>query len=550
MTKPVLLSPAFLAWLLLAWLAGSGGVRGQAYSLQGSAVAIGGDCYRITDGAPFQNGTIWYQQKIDVAASFELEFSMKFGNNDGSGADGMVFVLQTQGSKALGQGGQGIGFKGFSPSLGIEFDTYQNKDENDPAYDHIAVVRDGIVNHGGAFNLAGPVQTSATSPNVEDGAEHLVRINWIAPRKILEVYFDCEKRISTPIDLSAIFGRQTSVYWGFTGATGDAYNEQIVCLKKDIVVQDTFAICRGESLQLAARNSPDGSYAWSPAAALDNASIRNPTARPDRDQLFVVDYRDFCNQPTRDSIFVRVNPVPTFDLGPDRLICADSSSLLSPQKLDPASLLHYQWTTGDTTRTVRVSGSGTYGLAVRRGECTSRDSVQVEVRPVPQLPAFYKPMAQCLGEQPLALVSVATGDGLTYHWTHSGETQRTVYVEKKGAYEVTVANRFGCRVAESFVVAEDCVLPLWVPDAFSPNSDGQNDELRVQVATGVAVRLWVYDRWGRVVFFSDRKEVGWDGNFQGLRCPPDAYTWRAEYGSPGRSDADLFRKQGVVWLLR
>ena len=550
MIKPTPYCPVPLLWLLIAWLAGSSGAQGQAYSLQGTAVAVGGDCYRITDQATYQNGTIWNQKKLNVAASFDLEFSMKFGTNDGQGADGMVFVLQTQGSKALGQGGQGIGFKGFSPSLGIEFDTYQNKDENDPAYDHIAVVRDGIVNHAGAFSLAGPVQTSATSPNVEDGAEHLVRINWIAPRKILEVYFDCEKRISTSIDMLAIFGRQTTVYWGFTGATGDAANEQIVCLKKDIVAQDTFAICQGESLQLVARNSPDGIYNWNPAAALNNASVRNPTARPDRDQLFVVDYRDFCNQPTRDSIFVKVSSSPTFDLGPDRLICADSNTRLLPLQLDSTSRLRYQWTTGDTTRSLRVIASGTYGLAVSREECTTRDSVEVEVRPLPQLPAFYKPPDLCLGSQPVALVSVATGDGLVYQWPHSGEAQGTVYVEKKGTYEVTVSNRFDCRVVESFVVAEDCPLPLWVPDAFSPNSDGQNDELRVHATAEVEVRFWVYDRWGRVIFFSDRKEVGWDGSFEGLRCPPAAYTWLAEYGSAGRVEAGFFSKRGVVWLVR
>ena len=549
MTKSILLSPAFLFWLLLTCLAGSGSALGQAYSLQGAAVAVGNDCYRITDHVTYQNGTIWYQKKINVAASFDLEFTMKFGNND-AGADGMVFVLQTQSSKALGLGGQGIGFKGFSPSLGIEFDTYQNDDENDPVYDHMAVVRDGIVNHAGAFNLAGPVQTSATNPNVEDGLEHLVRINWIAPRKILEVYFDCEKRISTSVDMAAIFGRQTEVYWGFTGATGYAANEQIVCLKKDIVVQDTFAICQGESLQLLARNSFDDTYSWKPAAPLDNASIRNPTARPDRDQIFVVEYHDFCNHQARDSIFVKVNAAPTFSLGPDRRICADSSSWLRPQKLDSTSLLHYQWTTGDTTRNLRVSASGTYGLTVSREECTSSDSVQVEMAPLPQLPALYNPPALCLGSQPLALASVATGDGLTYQWPHSGETQSTVYVANKGTYDVNVMNRFGCKIVESFVVDEDCMLPLWVPDAFTPNSDGQNDELLVHVEEEVKVRFWVYDRWGKVVFFSDRKEVGWDGSFQGLRCPPDAYTWRAEYGASTRPDAELFNKRGIVWLLR
>ena len=532
------------------WLAGRSPAWGQAYSLQGAAVATGGDCYRITDDVEGQNGTIWYKKKISIQTSFDLEFSLNFGENDQSGADGMVFVLQTRGNDAIGEVGQGIGFKGFSPSLGIEFDSYRNLDENDPVYDHIAVVRDGVVNHQSSSNLAGPVPASAKNDNIEDGTEHLVRISWIAPLATLEVYFDCEKRISMHVDMASIFGGQKEVFWGFTGATGDFANRQVVCLKKDIVAQDTFQICRGESLQLVARNSLDGNYTWNPASALDNATTRNPTTRPTQDQLFVVDYQDFCNQPTRDSIFVAVRPLPTLELGPDRAVCSDKPFLLRPLAPDSTAVVRYQWDTGDTTRTILLDRSGRYVLTIRQGDCSSRDSVNITIDEFPRLPAAYEPPLLCLRDETLEIASVATGDGLTYRWSHSTETQQRILIDKKGSYQVTVTTRAGCQITENITVDDGCSLPLWVPDAFSPNADGHNDRLLAYASQTVELRFWVYDRWGKVIFFSNQSDVGWDGDYGGTRCLPGAYSWKAEYRASGRPEAKLFQKTGVVWLVR
>ena len=92
---------------------------------------------------------------------------MNFGTNDGSGgsgntgADGMVFVLQTVGPTAIGEVGQGIGFQGLLPSLGVEFDTYRNPDIDDLSQDHIGIISDGNVDHTATTAIAGPVTANA-----------------------------------------------------------------------------------------------------------------------------------------------------------------------------------------------------------------------------------------------------------------------------------------------------------------------------------------------------------------------------------------------------
>ena len=81
---------------------------------------------------------------------------MSFGANDG-GADGNCFILQPTGTNVLGIGGGGMGFEGIPTGFAVEFDSYQNSSpNNDPWFDHIAFLKNGVVNHGSANNIAGP----------------------------------------------------------------------------------------------------------------------------------------------------------------------------------------------------------------------------------------------------------------------------------------------------------------------------------------------------------------------------------------------------------
>ena len=114
-----------------------------------------------------------------------------FGCSD-AGADGVVFALQTN-LLASGVSGGGIGYQTISPSLAVEFDTYQNG--WDPTYDHIAVISNGDVDHTTANNLAGPVAALASSGNIEDRLYHDVRIQWTSATNTLNIWLDGSLRL-------------------------------------------------------------------------------------------------------------------------------------------------------------------------------------------------------------------------------------------------------------------------------------------------------------------------------------------------------------------
>ena len=112
--------------LFLALISAFSNSFGQAYFLNGSATATGNDCYQLTPNLGTQNGTVWYADQIDLNQPFDLAFEMFLGNVDVNGADGLCFVMHTQGTAAIGASGGGMGYLNFGTSFAVEFDTYQN----------------------------------------------------------------------------------------------------------------------------------------------------------------------------------------------------------------------------------------------------------------------------------------------------------------------------------------------------------------------------------------------------------------------------------------
>lgn len=301
----------------------------QSYIANGNAQNIGGSCYRLTSAANWELGSVWYADKLDLNEDFDLEFKLYFGDKN-DGADGIVFVLQTVGNKAIGASGGGIGFEGFSPSLGVEFDDWNNVDLGDLDQDHIAIFKNGIVNHNTTNALTKPIPALPNSGNIEDGQNHLIRITWNSSTQLFSVWFDCEKRQELTIDIvQTIFNGENTVYWGFTSATGGSNNEHIACLRDDILVSDTFLGCAGDDITLNVRESIDNTYRWTPTTFLSDPTIQNPECNAPEPMTYIVQYLDKCSKEISDTIHVGILEKPNLDAMDDITLCIDEKTTLS-----------------------------------------------------------------------------------------------------------------------------------------------------------------------------------------------------------------------------
>ena len=524
----------------------------NGYTLVGSARnSAQSDCYQLTAARTAQIGAIWYDKPLRLSESFEVEFTMNFGDNP-LGADGIVMVMQTLGNRAIGITGSGIGFQGLRPSLGIEFDTHQNGNQGDPSADHIALVRDGASDHRLNTAFVAPVPISNSATNVKDGHDYIIKVKWNAKTKLLQVQVNCVSRINQVVDLAGdIFKGYSEVYWGFTSSTGSAFNTHTVCLQKDIVVRDTLEVCKMESLTLLSNLSSDNNYEWKPAAGLSNPHIRNPQLIATTSQLYTVNYTDRCLEPKIDSIYVKVK-TPTINLDSLKAACENEEITLSPVLVPDNLPVKLQWSTGDTSRQIRPTTSGTYIVKIEIDGCSASDTSIVVFHPLPKLGLQNEPIYDCPGSQPIILNPLASGPDLKYSWTPGDTQESTLTVNTPGKYTARIKTNFGCEASQSFTVLDNCssLALVYVPNAFTPNGDGKNEVFDWKSNTEVESRMQISNRWGEIVFWSENPKEYWDGNYQGHPCPSNMYIWKLEYRSQQSNIGQWFIKQGEVILLR
>ena len=312
----------------------------QSSNTVGNATSIGDDCYLVTPSQDWQNGAVWFSDPLNLTEEFTIDLNINFGIYDSNGADGMVFVMQTVGTNLLGVAGGGLGYEGIIPSIGVEMDTWQNTDMGDPFQDHISIISDGNVNHSASTNLFGPVPASSSNSNIEDGEFHKFRLDWIPDMNTLEVYFDCDLRISVEVDIiNDIFDGVTQVYWGFTGSTGGSNNNQSVCLNEfTLGLPETETICNGESIQLGVNGGEGSSYLWIPSEGINDPTEQYPIFNPLVSTYYSVEYTDYCGETQFQNVNIDVTDF-SIDIPSEIDLCNNEEFLFEPDVPEGSVLL-------------------------------------------------------------------------------------------------------------------------------------------------------------------------------------------------------------------
>ena len=101
---------------------------------------------------------------------------------------------------------------------------------------------------------------------------------------------------------------------------------------------------------------------------------------------------------------------------------------------------------------------------------------------------------------------------------------------------------------EVVVLDDVCREPfIFVPAAFTPNGDGQNDILYVRGNPIQELFFAVYNRWGELVFQTTDPNIGWDGMYKGKALNSDVYGYYLEVTCV---DGMEFTKQGDITILK
>lgn len=488
----------------------------QVFQLNGSAITLGDDCYQLTTNQLNEAGSIWHIETVNLNENFSITFEMNLGCADQNGADGIVFGLQNI-DTSVGSDGGGIGFAGITPSVGFEFDTYQNGDFNDPVYDHVALILNGQTNHSNS--LAGPIQLSESNDNVEDCQYHDTSINWDADTQTLSLFFDCEERISHNIDLvNDVFSGNPDVFWGFTSATGGLSNEHIVCLDFFTAFLLDEEICIGEEVQLEATGG--SSYVWTPATGLSATDIANPIASPSETTTYTVSIIDVCGVIQEDDLTVIVFEENSLAFGGTINDCEGDTVILDVTT--PGSI--YEWSTGSIASMIEVSESGTYEVIINNGPCPTSAVFDV----------FFEPSASETIDTSICESSIVF-DGTE------------VFIYESETFALPNGNCDSLLTLNVLPMNCEPSCTVDVPTAFSPNNDGFNDEFSI-ISDCEILSFLVVNRWGDILYEGSGVNPKWNGTFKGQDQEIGLYAWYAETRDPSTNLQSSW--SGNITLLR
>ena len=202
----------------------------SAFTLNGATAGIntggqgvfgpgGARVLRLTDTVG-QAGSAFLTTPFSLAAdaSFSSYFEFQFTDQQNGGADGIVFTVQTVANTAGGSGG-GIGYQGLSPSVGVEFDNWDNGSGDGNNGNHAGINVNGDVNS--------VVRADTLPALLDSGSVFHAWVDYDGTADLLEVRLalgDTRPALalmSYTTDLVALLGT-TDAYIGFTSGTGAA----------------------------------------------------------------------------------------------------------------------------------------------------------------------------------------------------------------------------------------------------------------------------------------------------------------------------------------
>jgi gliding motility-associated-like protein len=235
-------------------------------------------------------------------------------------------------------------------------------------------------------------------------------------------------------------------------------------------------------------------------------------------------------------ILLKVNPKPNIDTNEDQqddeLVCSNLPSFFvrldcGIQDGSPESDYTYQWTkdnmslTSETMSFLEVNAVGTYSVKVNSAfGCSRTRTIKVTASDVATIQSID---IVDLAETNTVTVNV-TGQGI-YEYSldaPNGPFQLSNFFDNvsAGIHDVYVNDQNGCGTITKAIAV------LGVPKFFTPNGDGFNDYWNLKGANAtfkVKSIIYIYDRYGKLVFQVDPSSRGWDGTYNKSPLPADDY---------------------------
>ena len=345
---------------------------------------------------------------------------------------------------------------------------------------------------------------------------------------------------------------------GFNGACSSSETIVVTVNQGALFAGNDITICEGSSVTLAA--SGGNNYSWD-QGVLDGIAFI-PTAT----NTYTVTSTGACA--SSDQIIVTVEPIPTIDFS------SDVTSGCSPLKVqfDNQTIgnITYQWNFGDGTTSNLENPDHTFTTSGCKNITLSATSAGGCVN------TWIKDNYICVSENPSVQFTTNTNEissqsstveftnqsvGVTnYTWSFGdgnfSNEESPFYTYNPYSLEnqlVTLVgtNSAGCIDSAMTIIYFASIPSMYVPNSFTPNGDEFNQVFTPKFGDGIDLtnyHLFVFNRWGGLVFETNDINIGWDGTSSGLYSQEGTYIWKMQYGI--LDGVDRIERSGHITLVR
>jgi gliding motility-associated-like protein len=131
--------------------------------------------------------------------------------------------------------------------------------------------------------------------------------------------------------------------------------------------------------------------------------------------------------------------------------------------------------------------------------------------------------------EPGQTVQLDAGENFQSYLWQDGSIGRYFDVGEDGIYWVTVWNEL-CQASDTILVnKQDCEASLFIPNCFTPNGDGFNEEFLVVAENLITFEMLIFNRWGQLLFETSDINTGWNGKVNGVLSPQGTYYYLVKF---------------------
>lgn len=204
--------------------------------------------------------------------------------------------------------------------------------------------------------------------------------------------------------------------------------------------------------------------------------------------------------------------------------------------------------------------SGVYIVSVRDSlGCVVRDTVNIEQNNFTAFPVFLSADKDTIVQYETTVLHANPSETEVFLWSPSQTLSSATSLNPVASPLQTTTYTFtviddqnpACRFDSTitiYVLDYICADPsIFVPNAFTPNTDGSNDVLFLRGNMLKDIYFTIYNRWGEKVFETFDVNKGWDGQYKGRPCDPGVFDYYLKATCPNQEK--IFTK-GNITLIR